>query len=755
MLAPPSLLLARAHLVFTRNSNHENTDRSCWPLAVGRWPLAVGLSALCGLNVPQARAGEWRAEPLPPAPAQGAPGYDAWKTAAAALYPGDFIVKQSSPEKVGWNYKPYPAPANVAAPVQKFPLTLNYAGSPPIPTNGAAWSGAAKDAMPLGGSGEVSYSGTIKMKLRYYPSTIQNANGATVPDPNDKPYAPFYLKIVVTPYLEAYDDRPGINTPNNSAENISSSVTPQGDTLPNAGAVAAITIAPGEIQDSGWGKSYLKDLTFYVPVYPNGNTTKTVSVFSIVLKAWLTTGRKTLVSPSYEWNGGKARAAFWFTGQPADYADPLYISSDIEKSFSKSVGALSGAYKQRDSSGRLRYESQQVAGQNTPADTSDDVWRVECIRGSNGSMTVESAARWWAAAPSVTTTGGGASGWYGSAKFYATQSGYTAPLFTWTLPDGSVGATISPSASNIVSIVDLTFANNGPVAVNRGISLGGNKAGVGMTPSTTTSVQVVEQTPSLPSMPLSASYNVRWHLPADNWQNNSSLDEQLTPHQEPLAATKVDANTSFDFYNLGAGQPNAPDVHEFDWGLAASTTGTLLGAGDAAYLIATGAALQPEVGALLMLGSAGISVLGNFVPPPNEPERRPYSVTGATGYAAYKQAVMDAGSGVTYPDGTPKFTLATRVGDAMASFKPQMFTDDGDNTNDDNFARFQVTGTGSAWFDRLRKTYNCDTWGKNGYVGPNSGRITYWSSPYYRITFTVNGPNAATSTGPGIPGGGG
>ena len=74
----------------------------------------------------------------------------------------------------------------------------------------------------------------------------------------------------------------------------------------------------------------------------------------------------------------------------------VYISSDIETSYKKSdKGPLPAAYKEIVSSpttaDKPKYASEQVAGANTPSDSSDDVWKLECIRNLDGSMTVATA----------------------------------------------------------------------------------------------------------------------------------------------------------------------------------------------------------------------------------------------------------------------------------------------------------------------------------------------------------------------------
>jgi hypothetical protein len=161
------------------------------------------------------------------------------------------------------------------------------------------------------------------------------------------------------------------------------------------------------------------------------------------------------------------------------------------------TGSLDNAWKTTTSTDwtGVSRSSTSVAGADTASDTSDDVWKLECLRNLDGSITVDSAATWngyWRAGVNLT----------------AITLGYPTPKYSWSVS----GGTLTSAASSAVG------QDSDQVNLNTSLSyifLGGNTSSLSSTTSTAT--VKVSDTSGSPA-PLSGSYAINWHMPRENWK---------------------------------------------------------------------------------------------------------------------------------------------------------------------------------------------------------------------------------------------
>ena len=676
-------------------------------------------------NVVPAYAGNWTVEAVRDLP------YSQQEQAGAERYQGK---TESSAEGFPYSWYAYYDRPN-SQPSEIYPP---YKGEFPY-HDYRLWNGREGvlwhinvSAEPHGGKGLASAKGSVKLVLRYDPDRDQNYQINL----DDKPKKPIYIKVKVSPHVSAGDGTGDGQSHDYAKAHVKFSAEPLGEIVGNLNSVSEKT-AYGHKSKEG-------NHTFYIKFDPkdggvtdaqDGSIRYTVPLVNITeAEAKLDGDRKTDHSVDhpdyrYEWNKGRVEAEVVVEGELAYFG----LRSNLEPSF----------YKETDAA---KLPKSKVVDENGNVSEVVDTNKVRWSdpKGKAFSVQIEPGSNRAESAATRRHPLGKPESWYGEVVFTASQQTLNYPTFTWEKPEGAVNSYDYSFWPYTSSTLDLAF-KWGSSEIEQGIALGGDKAGVGMKQSSVAKVTVKDDVVSLEE-----SYTVNWHLPADKWESPPGSGETLTPHRESLNSTTIDVPSSFDFYNLGAGEPNPPHMSEFDWGTTASVTGTLVGAAEAAWIVGTGATLAPPVGATLMLASAGISIAGNLADS-GQPERKTYSVPDVASYSAYKQAVMDAEAGITYPDGTVKFSPPERIADAKASFKSQMFTDNDNSGDDDNFARYNVVVSGEALFDRIRNIYDCDEWDRNGYAGRNRGRITAWASPYYRVTFTtVNQPGGGSVT----PGGG-
>lgn len=379
-------------------------------------------------------------------------------------------------------------------------------------------------------------------------------------------------------------------------------------------------------------------------------------------------------------------------------------------------------------------------------------------RNSDGSIAVHSAAQWFG--PNASNTISGVNAWFGRGTYNSNASGFTSPLYTWGLQGGSVEGSKAGQIGTASRVLPSIGLNPGPEGSTGYQNMNGLKLGGGYTSTSSTGTRYIKLTPNLAATGATAQttikvkvqdsdgtiadtpYNVTWHLPAENWQKLSEVPIQ--PLILPLEGDNyIGAVMRFQ---------NQFGRSEIDYGTTLSVAGTLIGGTEAAYLLAVGGTLAaPEV-ALVALASAVVSAGGTLIgsPPAALPSNVPSTVTD---YAAYKAAVVAQRQSGNYPDGTRRFSPDTAIADAEASFKPQMYTDDNNSTNDDNIAR-SVTISGRVFFDQNRETWQCDEYDGQGYKGPNTGHRTLRLAPYYRVTFTASGtpgPNPLPTSSPTAP----
>ncbi|RYX81104.1 hypothetical protein EON83_25525 [bacterium] len=251
----------------------------------------------------------------------------------------------------------------------------------------------------------------------------------------------------------------------------------------------------------------------------------------------------------------------------ADIHD-VYISSGIEKSFYKSP-SRSAIYLKLNPGGVPLFESYQVAGLKTPNDTSDDVWKLQCLRSpSNKGMKVHSAAVWLD--PTEKLPGDefslvgdphswGVTGWYGNVlQLTANLTGYLDPLCSWTT-SGSLVNNLSSFSSEFsppdIPTIEITrttpvinirsrvesYAPSGFGAVvqrgTMGLILGNKIDGTDLSAFSTFNVNVRESRAGYPLVPTSDLYLVNWHLPAE-WNQGSKYGGPYWDSTEAISTTQ-------------------------------------------------------------------------------------------------------------------------------------------------------------------------------------------------------------------------
>lgn len=464
---------------------------------------------MCVFDVPAAHAGQWEIVPLN----WQMPNYQA---EILRRFPSRIESEEYSPPNGGL----YPTP-----PVDTGRHTLSEVG-------------------PIGGQGKVSYNGPLKVVLRYRPSST-----------TDVPTGKIYLKVQVIPIAWAQDGNPFASSPKQtrvpSREHISVTITPGGDA--NANAITLNENTRGS-SDYRYG---METAPFYLQVEPDldANNEMLVTVSNLALESRLDNFRVTVnlagqphygapSTPVVTWNDGHVVGNFYLKSELTSYFS--FISSDIETSWKKGTGALPEIYTKLGADGTPRYGSQQVAGQNTPNDASDDVWKLECIQGSDGSMTVESAATW--NFENVFTPEGESSPtyfWYGSGVFTAHHTGFNSPTYSW-----KVNANTGVEDGDTLTLIDYTSSNPfGP----RRLDLGTGRH----LPTRSSAIAV---TVTDPMVSITGHYSVNWHEPLENPIKGEQLDAHTnydtsasswTPINTPITVTVEPANIAWSL--LGGG----------------------------------------------------------------------------------------------------------------------------------------------------------------------------------------------------------
>ncbi len=380
-------------------------------------------------------------------------------------------------------------------------------------------------------------------------------------------------------------------------------------------------------------------------------------------------------------NRPSANASFLIQVQRIDVG--VAITSDIETSWKKWIGSvaeLPDAYKQRNSSThRLinQPNDKAVLVAPNPTDPNKDIWKLQCLRDADGSMTVESAG--------VPAALAGQQGWYGLTNFTANTVGYSNPGYAWSGPgDGPFNQQVLPA--DVI-----------------GISLGGDGVGNGMTSSTTNAVAVIDKSNS--SMPASSNaYTVNWHKPDENWQKVTST---------PGTAT---------FISLGPSSNNGSplsyeDANPITFAYHNSFFASGVASTDASALLA-----QPAPDATTKAGvmdflntSVGLSPLFNQALP------APQQVQVSCSFSDFKNAVLG--------DGDPNITDDTTGLTQGSLLLPSDFMSSLQNAQ--TSAQFPYWGTGniyvsvSGYINNQIDAWSSDTYGHNGYQGTTPSSLVH------------------------------
>ena len=213
------------------------------------------------------------------------------------------------------------------------------------------------------------------------------------------------------------------------------------------------------------------------------------------------------VSSDYNITNPTSLASFGVYLQRKDIG--VAISSDIETSWFKKQGDISSlpnAYKKRDPSTHQlinQPNEKAVLVAPNPSDPSKNIWKLQCLRDADGSMTVESAANY-----TGDRLGGKQSNrkWWGAfswCKMRANTVGYSIPEYDWSY-SGGTGMNFGPKGTGKQEVVIGSWGV-GPDADNysmTGFDLGATISAPSVK-STTFTVNVDDTAPAQPTNLLS------------------------------------------------------------------------------------------------------------------------------------------------------------------------------------------------------------------------------------------------------------
>ena len=517
-------------------TKHMRNPRNPFSAPDSRLPLAALLVAggllMCA---PQARAGHWEITPMPSSSWPNQQSYEAWLEEADRRMSGKMTKSWSQPEST---YQPGTITDYPDSLVGKGPETQEMTDRAGLLLyNDADMTARQWDARAetKGGAATASIKGNCSVVLKFIPNNI-NTSGGYGPDPNDLPSGPIYLRVRARAEATArdYDGHTGpegsrVYTPSLRAkgnESVILSLTIGGSSNGKTSTASPVDVP---IPTQGGYTTASLNLDRVIKIDPGKQTELTIEFVSVDNTASVSGTRlETVEGP----RGDRLRYLNRYvnTNFNATAAiTPYYveIKSDIEnpKSYLKHQGALPPIYSRRDASGNPLYESQKVAGADTPTDTSDDVWKLECIRNADGSMTVESAAQWmpnkddsaWLAPDSYPDN---TDNWFGGTNFFARPQGFKSPSYQWSFSGGTiVGDSLqqnlssdSPTLSLITSYQYDSLVSMGEQLQHpEGINLGGSRLQPG-TKHSSVNLIVKEMDVASPSIVLNAgTYNVNWH----------------------------------------------------------------------------------------------------------------------------------------------------------------------------------------------------------------------------------------------------
>ena len=397
---------------------------------------------------------------------------------------------------------PYPVVAG-AEPVVIGDYERSFVDSSSDYVNGSAlvWN-TEISALPEAGAGEASAEGTVNLALRYQPELISDANYNRIADPNDKPGL-LYIKVTAYPRATAIDGNSNQSYNVMDKAHISASIVPAND--PSA---VERTFAE---QVNGRTKSIRGPQTFYLKFDPSGQTGEAgpygstlylVPIASFKTKATLDRDRQTFRSSSNvtEWNVGQLSAGMQLSAEVTPYF--LSISSDLEGSYRKVTDAsqLPTVIRYLNGTNVRVIDDTKIRGGTLDG---NGPWAVVNDKGNADIVATWNPYQFYDA------------GWVGGVSFHANAPGFNSPTYFWSNVTGSVdpyGAVAYDKASLELPLI-YSSGSAGPSIV-RGIKLGGDKDGTGMSKLTFANVSVSDTNTTL-----NESYNVNWHLPYEKFNH--------------------------------------------------------------------------------------------------------------------------------------------------------------------------------------------------------------------------------------------
>jgi hypothetical protein len=311
-------------------------------------------------------------------------------------------------------------------------------------------------------------------------------------DPNDKPDEDSTLYVKVTSYM-----------------NVPASISygnPQG-------ALSGLVVNNGfgaPITNTNYGTSYnyTSQGTHLVAVKTFGNLEVAIPYVTMH-------GEATLTGTTGNTYSSTASVGAYPTYSAEKTDKGVLITSSIEDSWKK-VTETSGLPTKIDrETGMILIDTTQIHP-DTPWN-GPGPWRVKCVRAPDGSMMVHSAAMWFEPshpAEIVSNT----NAWFGRGIYDSNATGFMHPLFDWQVSGGTVvGSHIGQfgGARHYQPSITLEPALEDGDRAMRGLKLGGDHLGVGMTGGSTISVKVTDTDGATAK----DDYGVTWHLPAE-WKSS-------------------------------------------------------------------------------------------------------------------------------------------------------------------------------------------------------------------------------------------
>lgn len=216
------------------------------------------------------------------------------------------------------------------------------------------------------------------------------------------------------------------------------------------------------------------------------------------------------------------------------------ITSDIDASWKKFTGSVSDLpvpYKKRDpASHQLLNEPNDKAVLVSPnaTDPSKSIWKIQCLRNADGTMTVESAAEWDRLQKA----------WFGGGTYTANSTGYYFPSYHWSWSGGTLMALAASDVTQDRPQIQMGSGSKLPSATSGDVNLGGTVDGNSSLTSSTATVTVYE--PARSETRTDDSYTVNWHRNYENVVEDPATVPGVDPTGKPTG--------SFT-YNMVVGAP--------------------------------------------------------------------------------------------------------------------------------------------------------------------------------------------------------